>query len=315
MIKISRKLYKALFPIFCVKKLINEEANMATKIEELESKERELMEGKHDFIIHIDEDLEKVPFGLRTHDFIEILFVLSGNVTYFIEKGRYDMREYDAIITPPHTLHELNIRDNSSTFKRIVIWVQPQYLKKISSEQTDLFGEINKFLKNGHNLIRNPELVLAIRPFAERIKELKEKQPYGYDLLVENAFREMIITINTFLHQNIANPVKPEGNQIVLDIISYIDAHLNTSLSLKEIADYVKLDEFYISHLFSKEVGVTIHKYIVKKRLNQAKLMLDLGKSIDEIIEIIGFNDKSHFIQSFKKEYNVTPNKYRTLNK
>ena len=83
------------------------------------------------------------------------------------------------------------------------------------------------------------------------------------------------------------------------------------NLSLNDIAQYIGLDPFYLSHIFSKEVGSTIHKYVVKKRLNLAKKKLDEGYNIKQIIKMIGFNDESHFIQTFKKEYNMTPNKYK----
>ena len=62
-------------------------------------------------------------------------------------------------------------------------------------------------------------------------------------------------------------------------------------------------------------VGTTIHKYVVKKRLNYAKKMLDEGYNVKQITKMVGFNDESHFIQTFKKEFNMTPNKYKSKNK
>ncbi|MCR4562370.1 MAG: AraC family transcriptional regulator, partial [Bacilli bacterium] len=93
--------------------------------------------------------------------------------------------------------------------------------------------------------------------------------------------------------------------------IEYIEKHLDSELTLQNIAEYLQLDSFYLSHLFSKEVGITLHKYIIKKSMNKAKLMIDDGFPIKEVVSKTGFKDESHFIQSFKKEFNITPNKYR----
>ena len=95
--------------------------------------------------------------------------------------------------------------------------------------------------------------------------------------------------INQFIKNNCDSPIKATGNPIVLKTISYIENNLSNNVSLNDIAQYIGLDPFYLSHIFSKEVGSTIHKYVVKKRLNLAKKKLDEGYNIKQIISIIFF--------------------------
>lgn len=279
----------------------------------LENDERKMLETPKRFLVHSETGFSELHANLHSHDFIEIFILLSGSVTYVIEKGKYELKDFDIVVVPPHVLHELVVKDKSVDYKRIVIWVYPQYLKDISSEQTNLSASINHFLKKNNNLIRNPEYTLTIKPIAEKIAYLDKERPYGYDLLIENAFRELFITSNTFAFNDETFTVKPEGNDVVLSIISYIEEHLSNELSLEEIAQEMKMDTINLSYLFSKEMGTTLHQYIIKKRLNQAKLMLDMNQGIDMVIKSVGFKDKSHFIQAFKKEYGITPHKYRMI--
>lgn len=277
--------------------------------------EKRFIEDGQNYKFYDIDNLEKLYSKLHEHDFMEIFILLSGDVTYIIEQGQFTLKDFDILIVPPHTLHELAINDKNVLYKRLVLWIYPQYIKKLSTELTDLTKEIDEFTNSGQYLIRNPEFTFKIKPYLEKIIQLQEEQNYGYDILIENTFRELFIVINQFIKSNKSTTIKASGNPIVLKTISYIENNLAKTLSLKEIADYIGLDSFYLSHIFSKEVGTTIHKYVVKKRLNFAKKMLDEGYTVKQITKMIGFNDESHFIQTFKKEFTVTPNKYKNKNK
>ena len=57
---------------------------------------------------------------------------------------------------------------------------------------------------------------------------------------------------------------------------------------------------------------MTLSEYIMMYRLNTAgDLLRETNKSITEIAHACGFNNVSFFIREFKKDYSVTPNKYR----
>lgn len=278
----------------------------------LENEERSFIDQGQNFKFYNIDNLDRCYVKLHEHDFMEIFIYLSGSLTYVIEQGSFALKEFDILIVPPHTLHELIIKDKNVLYKRIVLWIYPQYIKQLSSSNTDLLKGILEFSKNGNYLIRNPEFTFTIKPYLEKIIKLEEEKKYGYDLLIENTFRELFIIINEFLEKH-NNVIEATGNPVVLKTINYIENNLTSSLSLNEIAEHVGLDAFYLSHLFSKEVGTTIHKYVIKKRLSLAKKKLDEGFNVKEIIHQIGFRDESHFIQTFKKEYKLTPNKYKQL--
>ena len=61
---------------------------------------------------------------------------------------------------------------------------------------------------------------------------------------------QLFIVINEFIKSNSSNTIKASGNPIVLKTIAYIENNLANTLSLKEIADYIGLDSFYLSHLY-----------------------------------------------------------------
>lgn len=95
----------------------------------------------------------------------------------------------------------------------------------------------------------------------------------------------------------------------------YIYNHLYQLLTLDILAKLVNLSSKYLSHLFKKEVGITISAYITEKKLEESKLWLDNSSlSISEIAHQLSFSDQSYFIKVFKRSIGLTPKQYRLKN-
>ena len=58
----------------------------------------------------------------------------------------------------------------------------------------------------------------------------------------------------------------------VVKSIDYIYSHLHCRITIPEIASYVKLNENYFSKLFSKEVGIPVSRYIMKRKIEAAEI-------------------------------------------
>ena len=73
------------------------------------------------------------------------------------------------------------------------------------------------------------------------------------------------------------------------------------------------VSKYHIAHIFTDNLGISIHQYITKKRLALCREAI-LGKSsITEIYTTFGFGDYSSFYRAFKKEYGISPKDYRDM--
>lgn len=105
-------------------------------------------------------------------------------------------------------------------------------------------------------------------------------------------------------------------SQPVLKSIEYIFANLNRPFTIYEMAEKIGVSSAYLSRLFHKETGYTLQAYILKKRVEEAEKMLlysDYGAA--DIAQFLAFSSHSHFITAFKKEYGMTPRRYREMEK
>lgn len=94
--------------------------------------------------------------------------------------------------------------------------------------------------------------------------------------------------------------------------MDYIYSHLNSRLTIEELAAHTNLSPSYLSRLFKKELGVPISSYINEKKIEKAQHLLKYSDySLIEIANYLAFSSQSHFIQTFKKSVGLTPKKYR----
>lgn len=84
-----------------------------------------------------------------------------------------------------------------------------------------------------------------------------------------------------------------------------------------EISAYLKtlpLSEDYLKRKFKKQYGVTPHDYLIKIRLERAKMMLSSVNRFDYTVKSValscGFNDPLYFSRLFKKRFNMSPLAY-----
>ncbi len=86
----------------------------------------------------------------------------------------------------------------------------------------------------------------------------------------------------------------------------------NSSFSLKALSDELGYSSGYLSGLFKKIYGTTFQDYLVKQRMEKAKLLL-LTTELKhyEIAESIGINDVNYFSARFKKVVGESPKQYK----
>lgn len=96
----------------------------------------------------------------------------------------------------------------------------------------------------------------------------------------------------------------------VRDSIEYIVANLHSPIALSDLAAQGPYSKEYLAKLFRKEVGKTVSDYILELRVDEAKRMLDDGKTSREVAYLLHFCSQSYFIKQFKKIAGMTPKEY-----
>lgn len=137
-----------------------------------------------------------------------------------------------------------------------------------------------------------------------------------YDLYVfkhPEELEEYLMDIIREICDQEQNSLKNGGNAIIRDILHYVEQNYQYDLSLQELAEKKYfMNSSYLSRLFKSAVGQTFSRYVIELRIKKAReLLKDKTMKINDVAAQVGYNNTSHFIQSFKKLCGCTPEEYR----
>jgi len=94
-------------------------------------------------------------------------------------------------------------------------------------------------------------------------------------------------------------------------VLSYIEDNVGEDISLSEIAAVSGLSVSHFKRLFRESVGLPVHQYLIRRRLERAKELLAEGKlSISQIAIETGFAHQSHLARHMRRVFGISP---RTL--
>lgn len=98
----------------------------------------------------------------------------------------------------------------------------------------------------------------------------------------------------------------------VLQVIDYIESHLDRDIKLADLAALLGMSQFHFSHQFKQALGTSPYQYLLQQRIERAKQLLKQTEfSIMDIALMCGFNSHSHLTKQFRQLTGMTPKAYR----
>lgn len=105
---------------------------------------------------------------------------------------------------------------------------------------------------------------------------------------------------------------KASTHDVISRVIRYIDEHLTDPISVSSIAVQFYITPNYLSRLFKKIMGEGCNEYIVRKRIEKARYLLETSNmKTGKIACMVGYRDTNYFSLAFKKHTGKSPTKYR----
>ena len=104
----------------------------------------------------------------------------------------------------------------------------------------------------------------------------------------------------------------PANSLIVRSALKYMEVHYAEKLTLTELAEKVYVSPWYLSKLLNKFTDKSFSDLLHQARIKKAeKLLDDSSLKIQEISDLLGYYDVTHFSRIFKKFKQMSPNEYR----
>ena len=93
----------------------------------------------------------------------------------------------------------------------------------------------------------------------------------------------------------------------------YIYSHIKERITIEDLADSLGVSASYLSRLFKKETGKSFVGYLTGYRMEKAaRMLVETNEKSYMIAKNVGYTDPNYFSYVFKRQYGVSPSKYRT---
>lgn len=254
-----------------------------------------------------------LPFDIEVHhhDFYEVYLFLNGSAEYWIEGKRITMNPGDFILLNPSELHRSIILPNATDYERIVLWINKDWLSTLSSDNCNLARCFDPNNPNHKNRLRPANIHIC--PSSDKLHRLVEEycsDLWGKDEYLKAIFVQFMIELNRLSDEVVGKSKKDEDSGFIQQVLVYINENYNKNLSLDEISSRFFVSKYHLSHVFRREVGVSVYRYITIKRLIASKKMLEENISASETAWACGFSDYASFYRAFKGEYGISPKEF-----
>lgn len=115
------------------------------------------------------------------------------------------------------------------------------------------------------------------------------------------------------MHMNIDKDNKK--SLLVKKAVEYIEDHFKEDICLDDICESLGYSKYYVLHVFQEIMELSVHDFIVRRRLTEVKsLLLEDRLTIEEIAQSCGFKSDIALYKTFKRIYSITPGQFKKMN-
>jgi len=253
-------------------------------------------------------------FPTHSHDYIELMYVCSGNITHVFGENELSLQSDEIILLGKNSIHSiLNTGANDIGVNFVISTELFEALLSNMRRNSHIKGNALEELlhQDGMPYLRfSAKESLSIRALMETIISMVfcEKNTNGY--LLEQAMSLLLSQLAFHTDQNEANTINKKAI-MRQKLLNYLHTTYSTA-TLTEAATMFDLSIPYFSRWIKQNFEKSFKELLMQERFSVAcNLLCTTDLSIESIIEQTGYQDRSYFHRQFKTLYGMTPGAYR----
>ena len=290
-------------------------AGMESRLRRVEAGEERQYMMNENYEVYEKQGAPIGAMSFHYHDFYEIIYVLEGEYSSMIENRTYHMGKGDFLLIDQNVMHKYHyVEKKHDSSKRIILWVTPGMLGELSAGAMDLSscfrGRENcawHFPVYYQEMLQGYLLKLAMTDMQE------SGDPGAKQVLDRGCLTMFFVYLNALCAREEYLFAREAliSHPLVEQVSDYIREHMTEKITVEEIADRVHMSKYYFLRKFKELTGMTVHSFLVNKRLICACTALREGKTVTESYQLSGFSDYTSFLRNFREAFGVSPGKYR----
>lgn len=258
-----------------------------------------------------------IHFPQHKHNYIEIIYMCSGSTIHLINnKTSIALQEGDLLFLNQNVTQEImpaSLDDIAVNF--IVL---PEFFDRILPMMEAenilhdfLIGTLKKKTAMVDHLHFETGDILPITNLVENMIWTLLNRQSNKRNIIQNTMGLLFLQLMNYTDKINQNDPTQFEQHLIFTVLKYIDENYKSG-SLEHLAIILNQPAYYLSKLIKKHTGYTYKQLLQNKRLGQATYLLSQTKlPVEDIIEIIGYENTSYFHRIFRKRFHMTPKMYR----
>ncbi len=255
-----------------------------------------------------------VHFPPHSHDFIEMVYMLSGSTVHIINGNKVTVKEGELLFLGKGAVHEIRPAGERDLAVNFII-LPPFFdrtLNMIGQEETPIRRFIVDSLRDGQNQAGYMHFkvadVVPINNLVENLLYTIQKDMLNKRLINQTTMGLIFMQLLNYT-DHLAQGSKEEDT--ILKVYRYIEENYRTA-TLSEISEMLYYNMHNLSRSIKEKTGSNFTELLQEKRLSQAAYLLkNTEMKVANISQAVGYENVSYFHRIFAEKYGVSPKKYR----
>ena len=256
-------------------------------------------------------------FPLHGHDYMEVMYVCSGQITHVIDGKRLTVRQGGLLMLNKYTTHEIETASTDDIGVNFIL--SDVFLAEVQRKQADS-DVLARFVAD--NLQRNGRSQYLLFDVSDSfpIRNLLDNliytvsDPMQTDLSLTPKLVSLLFDYLS-LHPMtlVAGEANTDENSLFRKTVDNYIATEYPTATLTGLAKKMHLSEEHLCRKISHTYGKNFKKLLIDRRLLAAeKLLSQTDKNVEEIATAVGYDNISYFYRCFYAKHRQTPKQYRT---
>ena len=258
-------------------------------------------------------------FKMHSHEYSELVFVLSGRATHVTELEEHELENGDVFVISGDRKHGFK---NAQGLSLCNIMFDPEHFLRGRKELEEMMGYqalfelqprtrgVDRFKERLH---LSPEDLAYATNLITKLKLEYGNQMEGRRLVITSVFYLLVVFVCRLYGREKKDTIAPLTQ--MAKVISFIQKNFRDSIRVEVLADIANLSVSHLQRKFRKIYDTTPISYINKLRIHDACEMLkDESNSITHVAYHCGFGSSSFFSRQFRQAVGESPSAYRARN-
>ena len=249
-------------------------------------------------------------YAVHEHPFYELVYVVSGEVDFFIAGHVYPIGSGTLLTFPPGVRHGVLVR-TSAPYERYTMHFDARAVGMdrrmllLSSIPQDILGVVTA--EQGESAIWRG---MERSGLAQTLEAMETLRNMSKDTLasVMPIYLEAVLAAlipRSGHSQAVSADNKRNGSQ--QQIVAWVDQHYTEPITLDTLAEHFFLSKGYLSALFRQATGSTLKDYVRARRMAHVQTLLSIGIPPAQAAARVGFADYTTFYRAYVRSFGHPP--------